>query len=160
MMHLKESCPLNPETTLMLLKTVKVSTARRFSWRRAQGTVELAIMLPLILGLLFAGIEFAFYFSTIHWDNYAAYCGARAVQVGQSAQESTDLLLNGNVTRGARASSGDDRAMVHQDWDEGYHMPVLNQILGDMSFDVTVVLGSKEADYEGQVNSTFADNNM
>jgi hypothetical protein len=122
--------------------------------------VELAIMLPLVLGLLFMGIEFAFYFSTIHWDNYTAYTGARAVQVGRDASASGALLLNGNLTQGARISGDDDRASVRQPWGSGYHMPVLNQILGDMGFEVTVVLGSEEARYEGQVNRTFADNNM
>jgi Flp pilus assembly protein TadG len=128
--------------------------------RRGQGTVELALMIPLLLALLFMGIELAFFFGAIHWDTYAAFAAARAVEVGDDGDAAASLLLDGNVTSQARPNAGNDRASVYQPWDRSYHLYGLDQVLGTMSFTTTVVLGREEARYENRINARFADNNL
>lgn len=126
--------------------------------RQAQSTVEFALLLPLLFALLFMVIEFAFYFGAIHYDNYAAYVTARGVQVGEdSASDVKDWVLNGNVTGDASISTSSSSATVDQPWE--VDLPGINQLLGDIDFQVTAVLGSEEYRYEGQVNPSFADNN-
>ena len=126
--------------------------------RRGQSTVEFALLIPLLFALLFMCIEFAFYFGAIHYDNYAAFVTARGVQVGEdSADDVKDWVLNGNVTGDAEISTDDSSATVQQDWE--VDLPGIKQLLGDIGFEVTAVLGSEEFAYEGQVNSQFADNN-
>jgi hypothetical protein len=126
--------------------------------RRGQATTEFALMLPLLFALLFMVIEFAFYFGAIHYANYAAFVTARGVQVGEdSASDVQSLIMNGNVTRNASISASSASATVSQPWE--VDMPGINQLLGDIGFDVTAVLGSEEIRYEGQVNPMYADNN-
>jgi hypothetical protein len=126
--------------------------------RGGQATVEFALMLPLLFALLFMIIEFAFYFGAIHYANYAAYVTARGVQVGEdSASDVKRLLMNGNVTRDASISTNSSSATVSQPWEAD--MPGVEQMLGEIGFSVTAVLGSEEYAYEGQVNARFADNN-
>ncbi len=126
--------------------------------RGGQSTVEFAIMIPLLFAILFMCIEFAFYFGAIHYDNYAAFSTARGVQVGEdSASDVQSQLLNGNATGGASISASSSSATVSQPWT--VDMPGIKQLLGDIDFNVTAVLGSEEFQYEGQVNPTYADNN-
>ena len=128
--------------------------------RRGQGAVEFALMIPLLFAALFMCIEFAFYFGVIHWDNYAAFAAARSVQVGGDAQKAADLLLDGNATSLASLSEGESSATVHQPWESG--LPGIEQLMGDMDFSVTVVLGKDEELYEGQISALteqYADNN-
>jgi hypothetical protein len=131
---------------------------RPVSGERGQATVEFALMMPLLFALLFMCIEFALYFGAIHYDNYAAFVTARGVQVGEdSAQQVESWLLNGNVSQDANISTDDSSATVSQRW--RVDTPGLHQVLQEMDFSVTAVLGSEEYGYEGQVNSQFADNN-
>jgi hypothetical protein len=128
------------------------------SGRRGQATTEFALMIPLLFALLFMVIEFAFYFGAIHYANYAAFVTARGVQVGEdSGSDVKNLIMNGNVTRNASISTSSVGATVSQPWE--VDMPGINQLLGDIGFDVTAVLGSEEIRYEGQVNPMYADNN-
>lgn len=128
------------------------------SGRRGQATTEFALMIPLLFALLFMVIEFAFYFGAIHYANYAAFVTARGVQVGEdSGSDVKNLIMNGNVTRNASISTSSIGATVSQPWE--VDMPGISQLLGDIGFDVTAVLGSEEIQYEGQVNPMYADNN-
>lgn len=117
--------------------------------RRGQSTVELALMVPTTLGVLFVIMEFAFYFGDTHYINYAAFAGARAQQVGQSADDATGLLLDGNVTKDATVSASASKGSVsiHQPWVAD--LPFAD-LAGDISFDVTVVAGPDEEKYEGR----------
>lgn len=128
--------------------------------RRGQGTVEFALMVPLLLAVLFLIIEFGIYFGAVHWDNYVAFSMARARQVGADASQVADMLLTGNVTKEAIATSTSNGATVYQPWDENYHLPGAKDLLGDMGFQVSVILGPPESGYEGAFNSSFADNNV
>ncbi|MFH1465544.1 MAG: TadE family protein [Pseudomonadota bacterium] len=135
-----------------------VRRRRPESGERGQATVEFALMIPLLFALLFMCIEFAFYFGAIHYDNYAAFVTARGVQVGEdSASAVESMLLNGNVSKNASISTDDSSATVQQLW--RVDTPGLHQVLGDIDFSVTAVLGPEEFRYEGQVNPQFADNN-
>ena len=133
--------------------------------RRGQGAVELALMLPLLFAMAFAVIEFAFYFGVISWDMYAAYAGARALQVGEDPSEVADLLLDGNVTKDATMSGGGDSVQLDQRWETD--LPFVNQLVGNTSrsrqtgldFRVTVTLGFDESAYEDQIYQR-SDNNM
>jgi len=137
--------------------TRRVSVPPR-SRRRGQATVEFALLLPLLLAILFMFVEFAFYFGSIHYANYAAFVTARGVQVGEDAASDVErLVMNGNVTEEASISTDSSSASAQQPWQ--VDMPGIRQLLGEIGFDVTVVLGSEELQYEGQVNPTYADNN-
>ncbi len=126
--------------------------------RSGQAAVELALLIPLLLAILFMCIEFAYYFGAIHYDNYAAFVTARGVQVGEdSASDVESWLLDGNVTNDASISTSSSSATVTQPWE--VDLPGISQLLGDIGFDVTVVLGSEEIQYEGRHNAQWADNN-
>lgn len=134
--------------------------------RKGQGTVELALMVPLLFAIAFMVIEFAFYFGAIHWDNYAAFAAARGVQVGQDVGNVQQYLLSGNIHqymhdgafRQTTVSDDGNGATVNQPWDADF--PGVEQLLGDMSFQVSVVLGPDESRYENTINQEFADNNV
>lgn len=119
--------------------------------RRGQSTVELAIMIPVILGALFLVIELALFFGSTHYTNYAAFSAARAQQVGESATDAADMLLDGRVTREAqvRASSGGGSVTVELPWE--LDLPFLGGF-SDFDYDVTVVAGPEEARYENFTN--------
>ncbi|MFN7145190.1 MAG: TadE/TadG family type IV pilus assembly protein [Myxococcota bacterium] len=119
--------------------------------RRGQSTVEFAIMIPVICAALFLVVELAFFFGSTHYVNYAAFVGARAQQVGQSATDAAGLLLDGNVTRSAsvRASTGGGTVTVEQPW--AMDLPFTSGF-ASFDYDVTVVAGPEEARYEGQTN--------
>ncbi len=120
--------------------------------RRGQSTVELAIMIPVIFALLFLVVELAFFFGSTHYVNYAAFVGARAQQVGESATDAAGLLLDGNVTRDAsvRASAGAGTVTIDQPWQ--MDLP-FTSTFSDFDYDVTVVAGPEEARYEGKTGN-------
>jgi Flp pilus assembly protein TadG len=127
--------------------------------RRGQSTVELAIMMPVIFAALFLVVELAFFFGSTHYANYAAFVGARAQQVGESATDATGLLLDGNVTSAAnvRASTGAGSVTVEVPWT--MDLPFTSGF-GDFDYDVTAVAGPEEARYENTTNrgSRYGDN--
>jgi Flp pilus assembly protein TadG len=138
--------------------------------------VEFALMLPLAFALVFAVIEYSYYFGAIHYTNYATFAGARALQAnaefspGQSWAGQLALplvksaLLNGNVTRdaglkglekGEDAVRGSlpDAVRGFLPWEAS--TPGFKSVMGDlMDVEMTVVLGRPECNYEGK---TIAD---
>jgi hypothetical protein len=111
--------------------------------RRGQSTVELAIMIPVIFVGLFIIVELAFFFGS---TNYAAFAAARAQQVGESPTDVAALLLDGNVTRDASVSATGDSVTIDMPWE--MDLPFLSTF-SDFDYDVTVVAGPDEAEYEG-----------
>lgn len=116
--------------------------------RRGQSTVELAIMIPVIFGVLFFIVELAFFFGSTHYVNYAAFVGARAQQVGESATTAAGLLLDGNVTRDANVSAGAGRGSVTVDMPWQMDLPFTSSF-DDFDYEVTVIAGTEESRYEG-----------
>ncbi len=131
--------------------------------RRGQSTVELAIMIPVIFGTLFLLVELAFFFGSTHYVNYAAFAAARAQQVGESATEVTDLLLDGTATQDATvsANAGDGSVTIEMPW--RMSLPFTSHF-ENFDYDVKVVAGPAEADYEAltingsERNSRYGDN--
>lgn len=117
--------------------------------RRGQSTVELALMIPVLFGALFFIVELAFFFGGTHYVNYAAFAAARAQQVGESATDAANLLLDGTVTREAsvRASTGSGSVRIDMPWEMD-----LPFTAGNFDYDVTVVAGPEEARYENTTN--------
>jgi hypothetical protein len=116
--------------------------------RRGQSTVELALMLPLVFAVLFFIVELAFFFGSTHYVNYAAFAAARAQEVGESATDAADLLLDGNVTRSASVTAhpGAGTVKIALPWQMS--LPGTSGF-SDFDYDVTVVAGPEEARYEG-----------
>jgi len=118
-------------------------------------------MLPLAFALVFAVIEYSYYFGAVHFTNYATFAGARAVQAnakipaGQLGAGDIALttvesaLLNGNVTRFATlVREGDDAVRGFLPWEAS--TPGFKSVMGDsMDVEMTVVLGRPECNYEG-----------
>ncbi len=119
--------------------------------RRGQSTVEFAIMIPVIFGILFMIVELAFFFGSTHYVNYAAFAAARAQQVGESATDAADLLLDGNVTRAATvsASTGSGSVSIALPWETD--LPFTHGV-GAFDYEVTVIAGPEEAKYENTTN--------
>jgi Flp pilus assembly protein TadG len=114
--------------------------------RRGQSTTEFALMIPIILALLFAVIEYAWYLGGIHYTNYATYAGARARQVGDSVSDVQDMLLTGVATKNASLSENDSSVKGTLNWEAS--MPGFQQVMGDMTVDMEVYLGPPECRYE------------
>lgn len=116
--------------------------------RRGQSTVEFAIMIPVIFGVLFMIVELAFFFGSTHYVNYAAFTAARAQQVGESATDAAGLLLDGNVTRSATvsANAGSGSVKIRMPWQTD--LPFAHGV-GSFDYDVTVIAGPEESRYEG-----------
>lgn len=121
-----------------------------YAVRRGQSTVEFAIMIPVIFVALFLIVELAFFFGSTHYLNHAAFVGARAQQVGEDGEAAAGLLLDGNVTRDASVSAGDSSVTIEQPWE--MDLPFLSTF-SDLDYDVTVVAGPEEAQYEGRTGS-------
>ncbi|MBM4389707.1 MAG: pilus assembly protein [Deltaproteobacteria bacterium] len=113
---------------------------------RGQSATELAIALPIVLGLLFAVVELGFWFGGTHYANYAAFAGARAQQVGGNPEAAVSALLDGRATRDATARADGSAVRVDMPWEAD--LPFVSGI-GDLSYDVTVVAGPDEEGYEG-----------
>jgi hypothetical protein len=120
--------------------------------RRGQSTVEFAIMIPVIFAGLFLIVELAFFFGSTHYVNYTAFSAARAQQVGESATDAADILLDGGLTRDAsvRANTGAGSVKIDMPW--AMDLPFLSTF-GDLDYDVTVVAGPEEAKYEGRTGN-------
>ncbi len=130
--------------------------------RKGQATVEFALLVPFIFAFLFLVIELGFFFGDTMYVTYAAFAGARAQQVGEDASDATDLLLDGNMTRTATVSASRSRGTVTVRHRWPTSLPFVNQIVSNLDFDVTVVAGPNEEDYEGRsgaLPSRYADNN-
>ena len=130
--------------------------------RRGQGTVEFALMLPLVLALLFAVIEYAYYLGSIHYVNYGTYMAARALQAGDEddPEETRDALMTGNVTSDVTMSpvSGTEGNVGYESrlpWDA--QTPGFKQVMGNMDVRMRVYLGQRECNYEGKSVSDVAD---
>jgi TadE-like protein len=115
--------------------------------RAGQSTVEFAMMIPVIFAALFLVVELAFFFGSTHYVNYAAFAGARAQQVGESASEAAGMLLDGNVTRDASIRPGSASVTIEQPWQ--MDLPFTSGF-GSFDYEVTVVAGPREALYEGR----------
>lgn len=127
--------------------------------RRGQSATELAIALPIVLGLLFAVVELGLWLGGTHYANYAAFAAARAQQVGGDATGVVSTLLDGRATRGATASAGGGSVTVSVPWEAD--LPFVSGF-GDLSYDVTVTAGPDEAGYEGTTGiraNRYGDNN-
>ena len=120
--------------------------------RRGQSTVEFAIMIPVIFAGLFLIVELAFFFGSTHYVNYAAFTAARAQQVGESATDAADLLLDGGITRDATVSANTGSGSVKIELPWQMDLPFTSEF-GDFDYDVTVVAGPEEAQYEGRTGN-------
>ncbi len=105
-------------------------------------------MLPLLLALLFAVVEYAYYLGGVHYVNYAAFAGARALQGNDDVGEVAAALLHGNVTRDATLASTGQGVTADFPWET--QLPMFKQVIPDLSVQMTVVLGPPECTYELQ----------
>lgn len=105
------------------------------------------MMIPVIFCALFLVVELAFFFGSTHYVNYAAFVGARAQQVGESATDAAGMLLDGNVTRAASVRGGSSSVTIEQPWQ--MDLPFTSGF-GSFDYEVTVVAGPEEARYEGR----------
>lgn len=117
--------------------------------RSGQGTVEFALMLPLAFALVFAVIEYSYFLGAVHYTNYATFAGARALQANSDVEGVQDALLTGNVTRYATLlQEGEAAVRGRLPWEP--QTPGFKGVFGgDMTVDMTVVLGRRECEYEG-----------
>lgn len=116
-------------------------------------------MIPLIFCVLFVVVQLAFYLGGTHYVNYAAFAGARAQQVGGDGERAAGLLLDGNATSSASLSGASDSFTVEQPWE--FDLPFAD-FFGTFDYDVTVVAGPDEEQYEGRsgnLSGLYADNN-
>lgn len=149
--------PLSPACTDPGTRVACFSPMRR----TGQASVELTLMVPLLFAVLFLIVELAFFFGDTHYVNYAAFAAARAQQVGGDADRAASMLLDGNATSSAHVStdSSGGTVQIEQDWP--LDLP-FTDIFGDLDFDVTVVAGPDEEQYEGRsgrLTGLYADNN-
>ncbi len=114
--------------------------------RSGQGTVEFALMLPIILAVLFSVIEYAYYFGAVHYTNYATYSAARAKLGNSDISDVGDALLTGNVTSGVTLTELANGVRAQMPWTA--QTPGFKQIMGDMGVDMEVTLGPAECQYE------------
>ena len=114
--------------------------------RSGQGTVEFALMLPIILALLFSVIEYAYYFGAVHYTNYATYSAARAKVGNDNISNVEDALLTGNVTSGVTLTEQTNGVSAQMPWTA--QTPGFKQIMGNMGVGMEVTLGPAECQYE------------
>ena len=77
---------------------------------RGQAVVEYAIVFPIQLMLTLAIIQVAHVFVAKHVVSYAAYCGARAELVGESAEDAAALALS--AVAGPSGADGETKISV------------------------------------------------
>ncbi len=123
--------------------------------RTGQSTVEFAMMIPIIFAILFAVIEYAYYFGAIHYVNYATFAAARAQQTSASDSAAggnvsgvADVLLHGNVTKDASLTEDPSTGMVTAQLPWTPDTPGFKEIMGDMTVSMSVTLGAPECNYE------------
>ena len=120
--------------------------------RQGQSSTEFAMMIPLILALLFAVVEYAYYMGAIHYVNFATFSAARAQQVGDDGQAVADDLLTGRMvdTRDGdvELDFDDTKGSVTSTFLWEAQTPGFKQVMGDMTVDLSVTLGPPECEYE------------
>lgn len=127
------------------------SSARRL--RRGQSTAEFALMIPLILALLFAVIEYAYYLGALNYVNYATFSAARGFSVSDDPTAIASDLLTGNmvdygdgdVTVDVDASTGTVTSTLL--WEAT--SPGFRQLMGEMDASMSVTMGEPECVHEG-----------
>jgi Flp pilus assembly protein TadG len=130
-----------------LLYTVGMNRRLHLKRNRAgQGTVEFALMLPIILAVLFSVIEYAYYFGAVHYTNYATFSAARAKLGNDSIGNVEDALLTGNVTSGVTLTEQTNGVRAQMPWTA--QTPGFKQIMGDMGVTMEVTIGPAECQYE------------
>ena len=123
--------------------------------RAGQSTVEFALMIPIIFAILFAVIEYAYFFGAVHYVNYATFAAARAQQtsagegaVAGNVSGVADVLLHGNVTKDASLSEDSSTGMVTATLPWTPDTPGFKEVMGDMTVTMSMTLGAPECTYE------------
>ncbi len=123
--------------------------------RSGQSTVEFALMIPIIFAILFAVVEYSYYFGAVHYVNYATFAGARAQQTSISEGAASgnvsgvaDVLLHGNVTGDATLSPEPGSGYVTGELPWTPDTPGFKEVMGDMTASMSVTLGAPECNYE------------
>lgn len=131
--------------------------------RTGQSTVEFALMIPIIFAVLFAVIEYAYFFGAVHYVNYATFAAARAQQTssgdGSVADNVTgvaDVLLHGNVTKDATLTGDASTGKVSATLPWTPDTPGFKEIMGDMTVTMSMTLGAPECNYEDNAESNSA----
>lgn len=113
------------------------------------------MMIPIIFAVLFAVIEYAYYFGAVHYVNYATYAAARAQQtsasnsaVNSNVEGVADLLLHGNVTEDATLSPDAASGTVTAELPWIPDTPGFKEVMGDMTVSMSMTLGQPECNYE------------
>lgn len=121
--------------------------------RKGQSTAEFALMLPIIFGLLFAVIEYAYYLGALNYVNYATFSAARGLQVSDDPEAVVQDLLTGRMVDYA---SGDVSIVSNSTtgtvtstliWEAT--SPGFEQLMGEMDASMTVTMGERECNHEG-----------
>lgn len=132
------------------------------------------MMIPLILALLFAVVEYAYYLGAIHYVNYATFSAARAQLVSDDGEAVAEDLLTGRMVdyrdNDVEMDFDDELGSVTSTFNWEAQTPGFRQVMGDMTVDMSVTLGPEECEYEsaaalerGGVTSRafrYADNRM
>ncbi len=139
--------------------------------RSGQSTVEFALMIPIIFAVLFAVVEYGYYFGAVHYVNYATFAGARAQQTSASdgAVDANltgvvDLLLHGNVTSDATLTGDPTGGTVTAELPWTPDTPGFKEVMGDMAVTMSITLGQPECNYEANAEgsngsvATYQDN--
>lgn len=129
--------------------------------RTGQSTVEFALMIPIIFAILFAVIEYSYFFGAVHYVNYATFAAARAQQTSASNGDVSgnvsgvsDVLLHGNVTEDATFSEDTPSGAVTGTLPWSPDTPGFKEVMGDMTVSMTMVLGQPECNYEDNAEAT------
>ncbi|MCB9796207.1 MAG: pilus assembly protein [Alphaproteobacteria bacterium] len=122
--------------------------------RSGQSTTEFALMLPLIFAIVFAVIEYAYYFGAIHYVNYATFSAARALQANDDADAVASSLLSGNMVdmNSGQVSVSTDRTTgtVTSTFNWSAQTPGFRQLMGSMRAQMSVTMGPPECTYESR----------
>ncbi len=121
--------------------------------RKGQSTAEFALMLPIIFGLLFAVIEYAYYLGALNYVNYATFSAARGLEVSDDPEAIVQDLLTGrmvdygtgDVTITTNPTTGSVTSTLI--WEAT--SPGFEQLMGNMDASMTVTMGERECRHEG-----------
>lgn len=110
-------------------------------------------MLPIIFGLLFAVIEYAYYLGALNYVNYATFSAARGLEVSDDPELVAEDLLTGrmvdygtgDVTIVSNPMTGTVTSTLI--WEAT--SPGFEQLMGNMDAKMTVTLGERECNHEG-----------
>lgn len=110
------------------------------------------MMIPLILALLFAVVEYSYYLGAIHYVNYATFSAARAQLVSDDAEAVASDLLTGRMVDyrdgDVEMDFDDQNGKVSSKFLWEAQTPGFKQVMGDMTVDLSVTLGPEECEYE------------